>query len=76
LLFVVQSFLFKEINTQIILSFFNQIKINQNQIIMKKLFKSIVVVAVVLISSGIFAQAKRASALNENSLLWKFQERD
>jgi uncharacterized protein YbaP (TraB family) len=41
---------------------------------MKKLFKSIVVVAVVLISSGIFAQAKAASTLNENSLLWKFQE--
>jgi hypothetical protein len=43
---------------------------------MKKLFKSIVVVAVVLISSGILQAKKAASApLNENSLLWEFQER-
>jgi uncharacterized protein YbaP (TraB family) len=40
---------------------------------MKKLFKSIVVVAVVLISNGIFAQAKKEAAvpLNEKSLLWE-----
>ncbi|MBU0942647.1 MAG: TraB/GumN family protein [Bacteroidetes bacterium] len=40
---------------------------------MKKLFKSIVVVAVVLISNGIFAQAKKAASapLYENSLLWE-----
>jgi hypothetical protein len=44
---------------------------------MKKLFKSIVVVAVVLISSGIFAQAKAASEpLNENSLLWEISGKD
>jgi hypothetical protein len=44
---------------------------------MKKLFKSIAVVAVVLISSGVFAQAKKAASapLNENSLYGKFQER-
>lgn len=40
---------------------------------MKKLFKSIAVVAVVLISSGAFAQAKKAASvpLNEKSLLWE-----
>ena len=40
---------------------------------MKKLFKSIVVAAVVLISNGIFAQAKKAASvpLNEKSLLWE-----
>ncbi|MBC5839096.1 TraB/GumN family protein [Flavobacterium muglaense] len=40
---------------------------------MKKLFTSIVVVAVVLISSGTFAQAKKAASvpLNEKSLLWE-----
>ena len=40
---------------------------------MKKLFKSIAVVAVVLISSGTFAQAKKAASvpLNEKSLLWE-----
>jgi uncharacterized protein YbaP (TraB family) len=40
---------------------------------MKKLFKSIAVVALVLISSGVFAQAKKAASvpLNEKSLLWE-----
>lgn len=40
---------------------------------MKKLFKSIAVVAVVLISNGVFAQAKKAASvpLNEKSLLWE-----
>ncbi|MEZ7499323.1 TraB/GumN family protein [Flavobacterium sp. Arc3] len=40
---------------------------------MKKLFKSIAVVAVLLISSGVFAQAKKAASapLNEKSLLWE-----
>ena len=40
---------------------------------MKKLFKSIAVVAVVLISNGVFAQAKKAPSvsLNEKSLLWE-----
>lgn len=40
---------------------------------MKKLFKSIAVVALVLISSGGFAQAKKAPSvsLNEKSLLWE-----
>lgn len=40
---------------------------------MKKLFKSIAVVAVLLISSGIFAQAKKATSVNSNdkSLLWE-----
>ncbi|RKS94675.1 hypothetical protein BC952_0297 [Flavobacterium limicola] len=40
---------------------------------MKKLFKSIAVVAVLLISSGVFAQAKKATSVNSNdkSLLWE-----
>lgn len=40
---------------------------------MKNLFKSIAVVALVLISSGVFAQAKKAASvpLNEKSLLWE-----
>lgn len=40
---------------------------------MKKLFKSIAVVAIVLISSGVFAQAKKAASVpsNEKSLLWE-----
>lgn len=40
---------------------------------MKKLFKSIAVVALLLISSGVFAQAKKAASvpLNEKSLLWE-----
>ena len=45
---------------------------------MKKLFKSIVVVAVVLISNGIFAQAKKAASapLIENSLLWEISGKE
>ena len=40
---------------------------------MKKLFKSIAVVAVLLISSGVFAQAKKVESINSNdkSLLWE-----
>ena len=40
---------------------------------MKKLFKSIAVVAVLLIFSGVFAQAKKATSVNSNdkSLLWE-----
>jgi hypothetical protein len=40
---------------------------------MKKLFKSIAVVAVLLISSGVFAQAKKVTSVNSNdkSLLWE-----
>jgi uncharacterized protein YbaP (TraB family) len=40
---------------------------------MKKLFKSITVVAVLVISSGVFAQAKKATSVNSNdkSLLWE-----
>lgn len=40
---------------------------------MKKLFKSIAVVAVVLISTGVFAQAKKVESINSNdeSLLWE-----
>jgi uncharacterized protein YbaP (TraB family) len=40
---------------------------------MKKLFKSIAVVAVILISSGVFAQAKKVESINSNdrSLLWE-----
>ena len=40
---------------------------------MKKIFKSIAVVAVLLISSGVFAQAKKVESINSNdkSLLWE-----
>lgn len=40
---------------------------------MKKLFKSIAVVAVLLISSGVFAQAKKVESINskDKSLLWE-----
>ena len=40
---------------------------------MKKLFKSIAVVAVLLISSGVFSQAKKVESINSNdkSLLWE-----
>jgi uncharacterized protein YbaP (TraB family) len=40
---------------------------------MKKLFTSIAVVAVLLISSGVFAQAKKVESINSNdkSLLWE-----
>lgn len=40
---------------------------------MKKLFKSIAVVAVLLMSSGVFAQAKKVESINSNdkSLLWE-----
>ena len=40
---------------------------------MKKLFKIVAVVAVLLISNGVFAQAKKATSVNSNdkSLLWE-----
>ncbi|CAM4005014.1 TraB/GumN family protein [Flavobacterium sinopsychrotolerans] len=40
---------------------------------MKKLFKSIAIVAVLLMSSGVFAQAKKVESINSNdkSLLWE-----
>jgi hypothetical protein len=43
---------------------------------MKKLFKSIAVVAVVLISSGVFAQAKKGVSVttNENSVMGNFRK--
>jgi hypothetical protein len=41
---------------------------------MKKLFKSIAVVAVLLISSGVFAKQSVSDNSNDKSLYGKFQE--